>query len=268
MRSFVAFWRLLRAVLHLAHGALIVELRFSRYDAARREARIAWWSAKLLHVLGLQRIVTGTLPLADRGMLVVGNHVSWLDIAAIHAVLPRAHFVSRADVLRWPVIGTMVAGAGTLFIERERKRDALRVVGDMARALAQCQSVAVFPEAQVGTGHNLQSFHANLFHAVIDAQADVLPMCLVYSDRTEAVSAATYYLGETTLLQSAWRIASAKGLVIAVDVLPVLRTQGKDRRGLAAEARDVIARAHRVRVAAAAADERPSQPRPRDQPLQ
>jgi len=60
------------------------------------------------------------------------NHVSWLDIAAVHAVCPRARFVSKADVRHWPLLGWLIAAVGTLFIERERKRDALRVVHQMA----------------------------------------------------------------------------------------------------------------------------------------
>ena len=48
--------------------------------------------------------------------LIVANHISWLDIAAIHAAAPHARFVSKADVLRWPLLGWLIRNAGTLFI--------------------------------------------------------------------------------------------------------------------------------------------------------
>lgn len=240
MRSVVATWRLTRAVLHLVHGAAIIRLQFARYASERREARIAWWSAKLLRLLGLKLVIKGDVGPAQQGVLVVCNHVSWLDIAAIHAVMPRARFVSRADVMHWPVIGTMVAGAGTLFIERERKRDALRVLKHMTQALAGGQTVAVFPEAQVSDGHALLPFHANLFHAATTTGADVQPLCLRFSDDDGPVSAATYYLGETTLLQSAWRITRSRNIVVTIEVLPAIGVQGMDRRAVADVSRAAI----------------------------
>ena len=66
--------------------------------------------------------------------LLVANHVSWLDILAVHAACPRARFVSKADVLHWPLLGWLIRGAGTLFIERDRKRDALRAALDLEDA--------------------------------------------------------------------------------------------------------------------------------------
>ena len=98
--------------------------------------------------------------------LVVANHVSWLDILAINAVHP-VRFVSKADVRGWPLVGWVVACGGTLFIERERKRDALRVVHQVAQALAQGQTIAVFPEGTTSEGHGLLPFHANLLQSAI-----------------------------------------------------------------------------------------------------
>ena len=138
---------------------------FRSYSAAQRHARIQWWSAKLLRLMGIALHAHGTP--RPGAKLVVSNHVSWLDIAAIHAVIPEAHFVSKADVKHWPLVGRLVAGAGTLFIEREKKRDALRVVHQMAEALKAGDTVAVFPEGTTGDGRTLLPFHANLLHAAV-----------------------------------------------------------------------------------------------------
>ncbi len=198
--------------MHLLHGLAIIKLRFAATRATQREARIHWWSAGLLRLLGVTLVVKGAAPAHVVRTLVVANHVSWLDIAAIHAVLPQAHFVSKADVLKWPLIGSLVAGAGTLFIERERKRDAIRVVHHMAEALDQGQAVAVFPEATTNDGPQLLPFHANLFQAAITTRARVLPLALRYADPTHASSRDVTFIGETTLVQSMWRIACAQGL--------------------------------------------------------
>ena len=237
MRPLLAVWRLLRAVSHVLHG-MAVMTRFPSLDAAGRQQRIQWWSAKLLRTMGLALRTSGTL--RPGATLIVANHVSWLDIAAIHAVAPQARFVSKADVLHWPLIGWLVKGAGTIFIERERKRDALRVVHQMAESLTDGDTVAVFPEGTTTDGRELLPFHANLLHAAVTTGTPVQPVALRYADATHAISPAAEYIGDTSLAQSLWRIASARGLVVHVDLLPAQDSRHADRRALAQLLREQI----------------------------
>jgi 1-acyl-sn-glycerol-3-phosphate acyltransferase len=225
-----AVWRLARLAPHVLHGLWIVKRRFHRLTSAERHQLIQWWSLKTLRLLGITLKSTGqALP---EGHLVVANHVSWLDIAAVHAVLPQARFVSKADVKHWPVVGTLVEGAGTLFIERSSKRDALRVVHQAAAALQAGECVAVFPEGTTGAGPELLAFHANLLQAAVSVQAPVLPVVLRWHEPGERFSASARFVGDMTLAQSLWAIASARALSIAVDILPSVEAAGQDRRVL------------------------------------
>ena len=231
-------WRVLRSALHVLHG-MAVMLRFPALDAAGRHERIRWWSAGVLRHMGLTLEVRGTArPGAN---LLVANHVSWLDIAALHAAVPHARFVSKADVLRWPLLGWLIRGAGTLFIERERKRDAVRVVHAMAESLRAGDTVAVFPEGTTGAGPVVLPFHANLLQAAIATQTPIQPAVLRYADARHAFSAAVEYMGDTSLLQSLWRVATASGLQVHVELLPAHDTAHADRRALAAYLRETIA---------------------------
>lgn len=227
----LVLWRLARLVLHVLHGMAVMALRFPSLDAAGRQARIQWWSAGLLRAVGVGLQVRGTPRLG--ATLLVANHVSWLDIAALHAAVPQARFVSKADVRRWPLLGWLVAGAGTLFIERERKRDALRVVHAMADALRAGETVAVFPEGTTGPGPALLPFHANLLQAAIATATPIQPAVLRFADVQQRFSPAVQFVGETTLLQSLWRVATARGLVAHVDLLPPQGSAHADRRALA-----------------------------------
>lgn len=238
MRGLVGAWRLARLLLHGVHGLAIIVLRFGAYSAAQRHARIQWWSAKVLRLIGITLHAQGTP--RPGAKLVVANHVSWLDIAAIHAVIPEAHFVSKADVKAWPLIGRLVSGAGTLFIEREKKRDALRVVHQMAEALRAGDSVAVFPEGTTGDGRTLLPFHANLLQAAIATETPVQPVVLRFFDAQHAVSPLAEFLGETTLAQSAWRFVCSRGLNVEVNVLAAQQTAHADRRALAEHLRATI----------------------------
>lgn len=233
-----AVWRLARLTPHVLHGLWIVKRRFERLTSAERHQLIQWWSAKTLRILGIALKVEGTtLP---AGHLIVANHVSWLDIAAVHAVLPQARFVSKADVKHWPLVGALVEGAGTLFIERESKRDALRVVHQAAAALQAGDCVAFFPEGTTGPGPEMLPFHANLLQAAVSVDAAVLPLVLRWHEPGERFSSSARFVGGTTLVQSLWRIASARGLGIDVQMLPSMTPDGRDRRELAEAARAVI----------------------------
>jgi len=239
MRSLRALGRLARLLLHVLRG-LAIARRLPRLDEAARHERIRWWAGELLALLGVERVVEGTAPAG--AMLLAVNHVSWLDIVAVHSVCPQARFVSKADVRGWPVIRTLVDAADTLYIERERKRDALRVVHQVAEALRRGETVAVFPEGTTGDGHALLPFHANLLQAAIAAGSPVQPVALRFSQPGHAVSPAVAYVGDTTLLQSVWRIACAERLSVRVCLLPPVEAPQADRRALAEQLRQRIAR--------------------------
>ena len=233
--------RLVHAALHALHGLVIVLLRFPSLNVAQRRRRVQWWSAKLLAALGVRLQVHGS---AHNGAaLLVANHVSWLDIAAIHAVAPHARFVSKADVKRWPLLNRLIDAGDTLYIERERSRDALRVVHQMAAALAAGDTVAIFPEGTTSDGAALLPFHANLLQAAVSTGAPVQPLVLRFSDATHAVSLAVTFVGDTTLVGSLWNVACGDGLEVRVRLLPALAGPHADRRSLATQLHADIAAA-------------------------
>jgi 1-acyl-sn-glycerol-3-phosphate acyltransferase len=249
-RRLVGAWRVARAVVHVLHGTAICLAVFPFLDAAGRLARIQWWNARMLQLLGVTLASRGTPHAAPA--LVVCNHVSWLDILAIDAVHP-VRFVSKADVRRWPLVGWLVAQAGTLFIERERKRDALRVVHQVADALEQGQTVAVFPEGTTSAGDCLLPFHANLLQAAIATGTPVQPVALRFADAAADPSPAAAYVGDTSLLGSLWAIVTADRLQARVEWLAAEAAVHADRRALAGHLHERIAQALNVKESRPAA---------------
>jgi len=231
MRRLRAVGRLVRCVVHGLHGLGIVLFRFPRLTQTERLAAIRWWSEKMLRAIGIELRVEGAP--ASGGSLLVANHVSWLDIMVVHAIAPQARFVSKADVKSWPLISRLVDAAGTLYLERERKRDALRVVHAMAEVLRSGQTVAIFPEGTTSTGHGLLPFHANLLQAAISTATPVQPVALRFSDSSHAVSEAMEFVGATSLAESLWSSACGDGVVARVAFLAPRDSAGADRRELA-----------------------------------
>lgn len=226
------FWRMLRLTLHLFAGMAAVAWRFPRWSVQQRADYVRAWSLGTLRVAGLDVAVHGQA--RAHGTLLIANHVSWLDIPALHAACPEARFVAKADMLRWPLLGWLARSIGTVFIERERKRDAMRVVHHVAETLQQGGTVAVFPEGTTGPGPQILPLHANLLQAAIAVEAPIQPAVLRFYSTTERFATAAQFIGETTLLQSVWRVLSARGLRVEVVLLPAHATAHADRRALAA----------------------------------
>ena len=239
MRAFTALWLLLRGGAHLLGGWWTIRTRFPSLSQAEREAEVQRWARGFLRVWRIDLQVRGTPP-AQGPLLLVANHISWLDILVLHAA-GFCRFVSKADIKDWPVIGMMATHAGTLYIARDSRRDALRVVHHMRDALQRGEVVAVFPEGTTSDGLTLLPFHANLIQAAISACAPALPVALEFIDsRTGQMSTAPMYIGDQTLLESVWRTLTTPGLRAVVTYGTPQAPEGRERRQWAAELREAV----------------------------
>ncbi len=236
----VAVWRMLRATVHVVHGIWIIRTRFDHQSPEQTEATVAQWSRDMLRIMGVQLLVRGQAP--NGPCLVVANHISWLDILVINAAQP-VRFVSKADVLRWPLLGRLVAGAGTLFIERESRRDAVRMVQIMAERLQAGDRVAVFPEGTTGDGRGLLPFHPNLLQSAIAADAPIVPVALRYVKANgQERHDAPVFVGSTTLVASIWTTLRARELTAVVLYDEAQTADGRDRRAWAQDLHSALNR--------------------------
>ncbi|MFM9925287.1 lysophospholipid acyltransferase family protein [Variovorax sp. H27-G14] len=232
VHSLKACWRLLHAAGHALAGWWTIRFAFPTLSQAERNARVQVWSKRMLEIMGITLTVQGKLPAAGP-VLLICNHLSWLDITCIHAA-HHVRFVSKSDVKGWPVIGTLSTGSGTLYIERERRRDALRVVHHMTEALRSGDMIGVFPEGTTSDGRGLLPFHANLLQAAISSGAPVLPAALRFADAaTGETSQAPRYIDDDNLLTSVWNVLRAPPLLAIVRFGEPQDSHGRDRRAWA-----------------------------------
>ena len=185
------------------------------------------WSKELLAILNVTLVLKGGQPALG---LVVANHVSWLDILVMNASHP-VRFLSKSDVKAWPLLGRLIEGSGTLFIERSKRRDALRVVQTITGYLRDGHRIAVFPEGTTNDGLNVLPFHSNLIQAALDASCPVTPVGIQYLDAGRGTrSMAPAYVNDDTLLSSVWRTLRQGPLVAEVAVGSPQLADGRDRR--------------------------------------
>lgn len=199
------------------------------------------WALALLAATGVRLRRTGRAPApsgADApGTLVVANHVSWLDVLALHAVAP-VRMLAKREVRTWPLIGAMAARAGTVFLDRDRLRDLPAAVADLAGALRAGGSIGVFPEGTTRCGRALGSFRPAAFQAAVDGAVVVQPVALRYGDGGAA------FVGDDTLFSSLGRVLTARRVDLELVVLaPLEPRDGVARHGRACARRDLARRA-------------------------
>ncbi|MFI9820415.1 lysophospholipid acyltransferase family protein [Streptomyces sp. NPDC052013] len=226
-----------RAVLRLTGVAAlvlaaVVLVPFGRWVPAGAVRR---WCRWVVRVAGVRVRVTGAAA-PTGGLLLVANHISWLDVPLLAAVRP-ARMLAKAEIRRWPVAGPLAAGGGALFIDRDRLRALPDTVALIARALEQGAAVGVFPEGSTWCGRAQGTFRRAVFQAALDAGVPVQPVRIRYRTDRGAPATAPAFVGDDTLLASLWRVASARRLSADVEVLPPIPPgRHPDRRALAAAA--------------------------------
>lgn len=136
------------------------------------------WARAAARVVGMRVKVEGSPP--SLPCLLVANHLSYVDVVALWTVASGA-FVAKSEVAGWPLVGRLGAIMQTLFIDRRRKRDLLRVLAEMGRRLARGDSVILFAEATSTRGERVLPFKSSLFEAAARTGLPVACATLSYA---------------------------------------------------------------------------------------
>ena len=112
---------------------------------------------------------------AEQGTVYVSNHVSWFDVFAQAAVLPRYSFIAKSELRRIPLFGFGAEAAGIVFLDRDNRKQAFESYKVAARQVERGRSIVVFPEGTRGRDYHLRPFKKGPFVLAIAAQAPVVP---------------------------------------------------------------------------------------------
>jgi 1-acyl-sn-glycerol-3-phosphate acyltransferase len=152
--------------------------------------------------------------------------------------------VSKAEIRQWPVVGWLAQQLDTVFIQREKRSDAKRIMHELSDRLSAGELMCVFPEGTTSNGLALLPFHANMFQAAVSAAAPVQPLCIMYEDAQGRQSTAPAYIDDLSLADSLNLLLRGGPLTAHVYVGEPLAA-GADRRALAAQAEAIIGEALR-----------------------
>ncbi|MET8472015.1 lysophospholipid acyltransferase family protein [Streptomyces sp. NPDC006422] len=209
----------------------VVALPLGRWLPARW---VRLFARAVVRTTGVRTRLTGGTP-PGGGLLIVANHISWMDIPLLAAVRP-ARMVAKREIRGWPVAGFLTARAGVIFIDRDRLRALPGTVARLAGVLRSGGAVTVFPEGSTWCGRAGGTFRRAAFQAALDAGVPVQPVRIGYRLPDGAVSTAPAFVGDDTLLAALWRVVCARRIEAHVTVLPVLAAGAHRERGALARA--------------------------------
>ncbi|GGF79994.1 1-acyl-sn-glycerol-3-phosphate acyltransferase [Azorhizobium oxalatiphilum] len=138
----------------------------------------------LLKLLGVRVTIIGA-PAPGRPLLLLANHVSWLDICVVGSLTP-LFFVAKSEVSGWPLIGLLAKFQRTIFVNRNRRSATGTVNQEIAARLGEGDPVVLFAEGTSSDGNRILPFRTALVGAVREAFATagtvtVQPLAVTYT---------------------------------------------------------------------------------------
>ena len=227
-----------------------VQMALLAVKAPARRRFPQWYHRRCLRLLGLRIEIYGTVS-TTRPTLFVSNHVSYLDITVLGALLP-ASFIAKSEVASWPFFGLLAKLQRTVFIARDARRAAAGQRDDITRRLAEGDHLILFPEGTSGDGNRVLPFKSALF-AVADREIDgrpltVQPVSLAYA-KLDGLPMGRYlrpffaWYGDMDLAPHMWEAVSLGTTTVAMTFHEPVTLEGfGSRKALARHCQDAVAR--------------------------
>lgn len=232
--------RTVRRLTRLIGLGIITTVAFAEYAVtiapcrgAARGHRQAQWihrqAGRLARLLGLRinfRFQCAAAP------LLACNHVSYLDIVVLAAILP-VRFVAKSEVRSWPWFGWLARCAGTVFVDRQHPRSLVAANRQLTAAICQDGRSVIFPEATSSAGQSVLPFRSSMLAGAVEENLPVLPVWIGYTPTDGAATPTVAWWGDMPLLPHLWRLFGFENISATVRFGQPIRHW--DRKVLAAE---------------------------------
>jgi len=221
-----------------------VQWTLLKLGAGWRETLPHYYHRLICWLLDVRVEITGEIS-RDRPVLLIANHISWLDIIVVSAVAP-VHFIAKREVADWPFFGLMAKLQRTVFVDRERRSTVKDTAHEIARRLDAGERIVLFAEGTSSDGNQILPFKSALIGAAaLAAQeegggADVQTLAIAYTrmyglpmGRVARTHVAWY--GDMDMLSHVWGLLRKGPLDVRVRIGAPLRLENvRDRKKLAA----------------------------------
>lgn len=201
-----------------------------------------WYHRVVCGLLGVRVHLSGA-PIAPGPVLIVSNHISWLDIPVLSSVAPLS-FVAKQEVSTWPFISTLAKLQRTLFIDRTKRTAVADTRNEILERLEAKERIVLFAEGTSSDGNQVLPFKSSLFAAIEpnerNGNGHLIQTCaIVYThihglpmNRQQRPAIAWY--GDMDMLSHAWGVLKGGPLDVRVRFgEPISIAELGDRKKLA-----------------------------------
>lgn len=137
------FWLVAGGLVHRIAGHESLRFRGGVYQS---------WARACIRVMGVTVNVRNAAPHGP--FLLVANHLSYVDVLVLASLLD-CTFIAKSEVADWPVVGRLCRAVNTIFVDRNNRRDLLRLMESVESFLQRGLGVVLFPEGTSSGGELL-----------------------------------------------------------------------------------------------------------------
>ncbi|MBP9788732.1 MAG: 1-acyl-sn-glycerol-3-phosphate acyltransferase [Acinetobacter sp.] len=183
---------------------------------------VQYFCRRLCEVFNIEVQIHGTIP--REPALWVSNHISWLDVAVLGSGA-RIFFLAKAEVEKWPILGNLAKGGGTLFIKRG-SGDSLRIKEQITEFLKQDIPVLFFPEATTTDGRQVKKVHGRLLGAAIEAQRPIQVCVICYVNQQGELDMVAPFIGDMSFAEHVQHVLEMPKVTAHLLTLPAIPVAG------------------------------------------
>jgi 1-acyl-sn-glycerol-3-phosphate acyltransferase len=253
------------ALAALVTPALLLWQMFAMRCGWNEKPAPRFWHGFVLKLLGIRVHVHGDLA-RERPLLIAANHISWTDIMVLGSIAD-VHFIAKAEMAGWPLIGLLAKYQRTVFVDRERRRKSGEQASEIGTRIARGDPMVLFAEGTTGDGNRVMPFKSTLFGAAKMALSNgggervvIQPVAIAYTrlhglpmGRQHRVHAA--WIGDSDLVPHIGALLKEGAMDVEVHFgAPIEFTSDSRRKVVAAAAENEVRRM----LSAALSDPRPA----------
>ncbi|HEX8286469.1 MAG TPA: lysophospholipid acyltransferase family protein [Pyrinomonadaceae bacterium] len=135
------------------------------------------WARSFVRISQMKIEVIGNKPQVP--FFLVCNHLSYTDVPALRTVVEGV-FVAKGEIESWFLAGKIVRDMGTIFINRQNRRDIPRAGREIIKRLNGGEGVIVFPEGTSTKGEEILPFNSSFLEFAAQTDLPVSYASIMY----------------------------------------------------------------------------------------